>query len=305
MALRQTHYRFGSVDGTEATHGWINGEDRETYRLAGAAGQFLLRVNVQASGGVAHGNTAFEWQYRLTPAATGIAGEWTNITTSSAVARTGANAVFSNGANCTKRLSGTGTFEASGAGCTHDGTSGGTANDIAANGCSETLIGLQLINADTAIGDLIEFRVTSGGVVLAGYDAIPTLRVSVDVLAAQSRDTSVHTTTSAATTRISRSLVDVRAYGMSPADLSDATLTMTMSVLGTTVAGSIDPADYTVAVMDPTVWAGGFLGKNGIFNPPGFMFIKDMPQDIKRVLATYQPSRACVFGVQACIIDLP
>jgi hypothetical protein len=36
MALTLSHFRFGSVDGIESTHGWIDGEDREIYRLAGA-----------------------------------------------------------------------------------------------------------------------------------------------------------------------------------------------------------------------------------------------------------------------------
>jgi len=84
--------------------------------------------------------------------------------------------VFTNGQNCTKRLSGTGTFESSAAGCTQDGTSGGTTNDIVANGNSETEIAIQVLSADVALGDKIEFRLTrDGGVLLDTYAVVPQL----------------------------------------------------------------------------------------------------------------------------------
>lgn len=299
MALSQSHYRFGVASGTESTHGWLDGEDREVFRLPGAAGQFLLRLCVQETAGVQTNNVALEWQYRHN------GGDWLPVTTSSAVVRTGSTAVFANGAHCTKRLSGTGTFEASGAGCTHDGTSGGNANDIAASGNSETLIGLQILGGDTAVGDLIEFRVTRGGsTLLDEYAVIPAVRVAVNILDVESRDTSAHTSLSAAVARISRAIVSAQCVGMSQADLEDPALSMEMSVMGSVIPGSTDPADFTTLIEGPFGWTGGTLGKNGVYNPPGFSFIKDMPQDIRRVLATFQPSRTTTFGAQACVVDL-
>src|SRR5688572_21874263 len=75
MALSQSHYRFGIVEGTESTHGWLAGLDREITRLPGAAGQFLLRICVQETAGVAENNTALTWQYQRN------GGGWNNITT--------------------------------------------------------------------------------------------------------------------------------------------------------------------------------------------------------------------------------
>src|SRR5688572_24726210 len=93
---------------------------------------FLLRFCVQANA-TGLNNVDNEFQFRQLRGGVEIVG-WTNITTSSSVVRTGATSVFLNAANCTKRLSGTGTFESSGAGCTHDGISGGANNDIVASG---------------------------------------------------------------------------------------------------------------------------------------------------------------------------
>lgn len=174
MAISQSHFRFGVAELTEATHGWLAAEDANAVLPPGRP--FLLRFAVQETAGVAAANLAIEFQYRHN------AGAWLPITTTSAVVRTGVTAVFTNGQNCTKRLSGTGTFESTGAGCTHDGTSGGAANDVAANGNSETLIGLQIINADTAAGDVIEFRLTRGGAVLLdAYDVTPRVAVATEI----------------------------------------------------------------------------------------------------------------------------
>jgi hypothetical protein len=173
MALAQSHYRFGIDSGTESTHGWHAAEN--TAPTAGDLGldtTFLLRFNVQASGGVAHGNIDLQFQYQLN------GGGWVNITTSSSVVRAVAATALTNGGNCTKRLSGTGTFESTGAGQTEDGLSGGNANDIAANGCSETECGLQILSADVANNDVIEFRLTSPDASLT-YTVTPSYTVVV------------------------------------------------------------------------------------------------------------------------------
>jgi hypothetical protein len=301
MALTLSHYRFGVAELAESTHGWLAGEDRDIAITP--ASPFLLRFNVQADAtGLA--NVDNEFQFRLTPKATGVPGAWTNITTASAVVRTGATPVFVEGANCTKRLSGTGTFESSAAGCTTDGISGGTANDIVANGCSETEIPLQIINADTAVGDLIEFRLTrDGGILLDTYAVVPSIRVGTQVLAAQSYDATSHASLSASVAKISGTLVQVWGTDMATADLADASLSITQDVWGTTVAGSTNPADYTVHLYGPDVWRGGSTGKDGLPIKPGFGFAEDIAEGVKRVLATFLPSRAVSFGAAATIVE--
>jgi hypothetical protein len=151
--VRQTHFRFGKDDGTEATHTWYALVD--TNATIPVDTPFLLRFTEQESGGTAAANTDAQFQYNHNGAG------WVNITTTSAVVKAVAVNAFANGANCTKRLSGTGTFETSGAGCTEDGTSGGTANDIVASGNSETECGLQIVSTAVSNGDTIQFRFTS------------------------------------------------------------------------------------------------------------------------------------------------
>lgn len=165
MALTLSHYRFGIDQGTESTHGWYANQDTPPQQGSlPLDAPFLLRFCVQATGGVAHSNIDFEFQYRRN------GGTWTNITTTSTVVKAVAATALTNGGNCTKQLSGTGTFESSGAGQTEDGTSGGTANDIVANGNTETECGLQIISADVTSGDTLEFRLTNeGGSLLNTY----------------------------------------------------------------------------------------------------------------------------------------
>jgi hypothetical protein len=299
MALTQSHYRFGTADGTESTHGWLAAEDRPVMLPPGRA--FLARMCVQADA-TGLNNVVMQWQYRLN------GGAWTNITTSSAVVRTGATAVFGATAHCTKRLSGTGTFESSANGCTHTGTAGGNNNDIVANGNSETLIGLQIVNADTAIGDVIELRVTRGGsTLLDAYAVLPTITVGAEILAVQSRAAEVHTSLTAGSGRVTDSVTTVRAVGLSASDLADASLSIEMNVWGTTVQGSTDPADFTTHLYGPDVWAGGQVGTKpgeffGMAVPPGFSWQADLTADIRKVLATFQPSHTVTFGADATIV---
>lgn len=305
MALTVDHYRFGTVEGTESTHGWKAGENRDPQLIIpGVPGQYLLRVGLQ-NNGTASNNSVMQHQRRQTRAGVVIA-DWANINNvDSTVVRTGSTTVFTNGQNCTKRLSCTGTFEASGAGCTHDGSAGGAANDVVANGCTETILGCQVLAADTQVGDLIEHRVVDGSGVPYAATVTPSFRVGLEVLAVQSRDTSVHFSQSAGVTKIANTLVNVECSGMSPADLADATLTMEMNVWGTTVVGSTDPADYTVHLYGPDVWSGGSTGKDGLPVKPGFGFSQDIPEGVRRVLATFQPSRTVTFGANATTVEQP
>src|SRR3990167_3814151 len=177
--LHATHFRFGIDELAENTHGWHAAEDVNPAQGSIAVGvTFLLRFTEQEAGGTAAGNTDAQFQYNLNGAG------WVNITTTSSVVKAVTTAVFANAAACTKRLSGTGTFESSGQGCTHDGLSGGAQNDIAASGNSETECALQLVGADIAGGDIIQFRFTSPDWTVS-YDVTPSYTVqqlSVTVL---------------------------------------------------------------------------------------------------------------------------
>ncbi len=169
--LRQTHFRFGKDDGTEVTHTFWENEDTNHTQNITDDWSFLLRFTEQEAGGTAAANIAAQFQYNLNGAG------WVDITTTSSVVRAVAVDAFADGNACTKRLSGSGTFETSGAGCTEDGLSGGAANDIAASGNSETEAGLQAIYTDIFNGNTIQFRFTAGAVPVS-YDVTPTLTIT-------------------------------------------------------------------------------------------------------------------------------
>jgi ribosomal 50S subunit-recycling heat shock protein len=176
MAVTQSHYRFGIDELAESTHGWYAAEDTNPqFGAIPLDTTFLLRFCLQADGTAAN-NQAPQFQYRLN------GGTWTNITTSSNVARAVATAVFAEGDNTSKRLSGTGTFEASSAGCTEDGLAGGTAMDIVSNGNAETECSIQLRSADLAPGDLVEFRVINTATPFTTYAVTPALGVPLQAV---------------------------------------------------------------------------------------------------------------------------
>lgn len=213
MAVTQSHYRFGINELAESTHGWYANEDANP-----AQGQialdttFLLRFCLQCDA-TAQSNVDAEFQYRLN------GGTWTNISTTSTVVRAVSTTVFTNGANTTKRLSGTGTFETSSAGCTTDGISGGTAFDIVASGNGETECAMQIRSADVAHGDVIEFRLTrDGGVLLNTYAVTPSYTVSKPTNQTLTAGTPVVTLTAP-----SASLI------LGPATLAAGTPTVTLS----------------------------------------------------------------------------
>lgn len=166
--LHQTHFRFGVDELAESTHGWLAAEDANASKLPNQ--NFLLRFTVQETGGTAAANVDNQFQYNKNGAG------WNNITTTSAVVKAVAADALTNGGNCTKRLTGTGTFETTAAGQTEDGLSGGPANDIAASGNSETECGLQIVGADVARFDTIQFRLTSPDFPVT-VDVTPTLTV--------------------------------------------------------------------------------------------------------------------------------
>jgi hypothetical protein len=163
LALTQSHYRFGVNEGTESTHGWYAPED--TNPAPGAIPvdtTFLLRFTLQCDA-TAQNNVDAEFQYRKN------GGGWTQITTTSSNVKAVTPVCWANAANTTKRLSGTGTFESSSQGCTTDGIAGGAQFDIVSIGNGETECALQLVGADLAPGDLIEFRLTRDGGLLIDF----------------------------------------------------------------------------------------------------------------------------------------
>lgn len=169
--LRQTHFRFGKDDGTESGHTFWQLEDVNHSQEISANWVFLLRFTEQEAGGTAALNTDAQFQYNKNGAG------WVDITTTSSVVRAVAVGAFTNGQACTQRLSGTGTFETSGAGCTEDGSSGGAANDIAASGNSETEAGLEVVYADVANNDTIQLRFRSPDWTVT-YTITPTLTIT-------------------------------------------------------------------------------------------------------------------------------
>lgn len=173
MALTVSHFRFGADDGgTESTHGWHAAEDTNPASLVIMPGtQFLLRFTIQADASSA-ANILPQFQYRLN------SGAWTNVTTTSSVVRAVAVRAFANGAACTKRLSGTGTFVANNAGCTEDGSAGSNNNDITANGNTETECGLEVQPNDVVSGDVIDFRITTTPTAISTYSFTPSVTIA-------------------------------------------------------------------------------------------------------------------------------
>jgi hypothetical protein len=172
VGLTQSHFRFGVNELAESTHGWYAAED--TNPAPGAIPlntTFLLRFTLQCDASAVN-NIDAEFQYRKN------GGGWTQITTSTSNVKAVTPSCWANAANTTKRLSGSGTFESSSQGCTADGIAGGTQFDIVANGNGETECALQLVSADLAPNDLIEFRLTrDGGTLIDVYSVTPALQL--------------------------------------------------------------------------------------------------------------------------------
>lgn len=172
MAVTQSHFRFGIEELAESTHGWYAAED-VNINFADTVNRFLLRFCLQCDA-TALSNLDAEFQYRIN------GGTWTAITTSSSVVRALSTSVFTDAQSPTKRLSGTGTFESSSQGCTHDGISGGAAFDIVASGNGETECSLQLQAANLKHGDVIDFRLTrDGAILLDTYSVTPSITISM------------------------------------------------------------------------------------------------------------------------------
>ena len=160
-------FRFGKNGGTESTHGWYGAEN--TNVLIPLDTTFLLRMGIQQVEATAAANLVQVFQAKVN------AGAWFTITTSSTYVKAVTPSTFANDAHSTTRLTGTltGNPDATNVNCTTDGTSGGTANDVPVSGHSETVCGLQILDADCNVGDVVSFQLTISG---------PTTTLTIDVV---------------------------------------------------------------------------------------------------------------------------
>jgi hypothetical protein len=173
MSISLSAYRFGSNDGTESTHGFLAALNTAISRDATDASTFLVRLLIQANATAGQSNIDCQLQYNLN------GGGFTDVTTGSAVVKAVTTAVFADAANTTSRLGGTGTFESSSNGCSHDGLCGGNNFDIVTSGNGECLYSVQLVPTDVDPGDTITFRVLADGATLSGgYAVTPTINVT-------------------------------------------------------------------------------------------------------------------------------
>jgi hypothetical protein len=166
--LRQNGYRFGINELAESTHGWLAAQNTALERAPSDASTFLCRILIQEVGGSQSLNLAPQWQYSKN------GGAFASITTTSSSIKTVTPSSWSDAANCTSRLGGSGTFVTNNAGCTVDGLAGGSTNDVAASGRTETEVGLQLVPADIVSGDVIVLRIAS----MTSYMFWPVIQVS-------------------------------------------------------------------------------------------------------------------------------
>lgn len=276
MPITISHYRFGTNTGTETTHGWHANEDTNptpgTIALDTTA---LLRFCTQADGS-AYANADWQFEYRKN------GGTWTSISTSSTNVRAVTPSCWANADTTTQRLSGTGTFEDANAGCTVDGTSGGTAYDLAANENCETELAFQLRSADLVGGDYVEFRITS----IDGYSLTYSYTPRLDIPHLPAPGTGTITLTGIAPTAVmpiqcspatgsvglvgvaaalvltvATSLGSVTVAGIAPtlaSSLAPPSGAITLTEIAPTVASALVPAtgDITLAGVAPTVGTG-------------------------------------------------
>jgi hypothetical protein len=234
--LHATHYRFGINELAETTHGWHAAEDANPAQgVISVDTTFLLRFTVQETGGTIASNTDQQFQCALN------GGAFQDITTTSTIVKAVTTTVFANGADLTKRLSGTGTFESSGDGGTHDGLSGGPQNDIAASGNSETECALQIVSADVANSDVVTFRLTSPDFTVTN-DVTPTLTVS-----------------EAAPIVVLPSTLAMTLTGATPVVAITENVTVSPTALAMTLTGAV-PAVATPIVVAPSVLAMTLVG---------------------------------------------
>jgi hypothetical protein len=172
MALRQNKFRFYQNNGTESTSTPLAAINTSISLQDGDETTFLIRFLIQSDASTAGTNTVVQFERNIN------AGAFAAITTSSSIVRALTTSVFADAASTTAQLAGTGTFESSSQGCTHDGSAGGAQMDIVANGNAETVCAVRLVAADVVPGDVIGIRISTTPTAITVYDQNATVTIT-------------------------------------------------------------------------------------------------------------------------------
>ena len=131
MALRQAAFRFYNNDGAESTSTGLAAQNTSISREDGDESTFLIRFLIQSDAGTAGTNTVPQFQRNLN------GGAWGSITTSSNDRSRARNERVRRRGEYNQLAWRLGDVRTTSAGCTHDGTAGGAAFNIVANGRGE------------------------------------------------------------------------------------------------------------------------------------------------------------------------
>jgi hypothetical protein len=235
MALRQNKFQFYAADGTESTSTALAAINTSISKQSDDQATFLIRFLIQADGGTTGTNTAVQFERNINGGAFG------SITTTSTIVKAVTTSVFADAAATTARLAGSGTFEASSQGCTHDGTAGGAQMDIVANGNAETVCAVQLVSANITAGDVVGIRISTSPTAITLYDQNATVTITAPPV-----DVTANTTTGA-----------IAIAGAAPSLILGSTLATTAGAIAVAGAAATLGASATLA---PTAGALAIAG---------------------------------------------
>ena len=185
--LSQVAFRGRNDDGSETTATWKAAVNTNFAQVV--ATPFRIRFEVQETSGVGTGLQFFgQTMYRLN------SGTWTVLSNTSSVIQSVASAVVSNGTSTTDQLAvGTGLFNP-GEFDSNNGIAGTGATQDANAHCEHEYC-MQIIDADTTDGDLIEVRIRhNAGADLDNYAQIPVITVGAGAVQALRPDGDLATT---------------------------------------------------------------------------------------------------------------
>lgn len=156
---RLDRFRF-YLDGSESGSTPIAAENTNISRLVTSNAIFHLRVLIQETGNGTSGATTDDWQLQYNKNSTG----WNDVTTSSNNVRGYDSASLTDAGTTTNRAT-NGITDGSGSFVTGEIAENGLITDrqLTLSNFSEYLYSLQLIAADLAAGDVIQFRVLYNG----------------------------------------------------------------------------------------------------------------------------------------------
>ena len=169
--IRQWTFRFRNDDDSEAAATWKAAGDVDVEVAPDE--NVRLRIAAQETAG---GSTtrAFKLQYSLN------GGTFTDVNASSSVVRCSASPHVAEDADTTDQIGGSGTFVGTGGFDEVDGRTSTANMAFAANGHGEVEFCFQVLSADVADNDTIDFRIVdvTGTVLDGGYAIIPRLTVN-------------------------------------------------------------------------------------------------------------------------------